>query len=87
MRLMTIDEQREVLRCLVSAEFWADMSRIDSICYGGNARQFGEQREYAARVIGAFPKDIRDAYDAELRKAKADVLRSKADAIERGAHQ
>lgn len=84
MRLLTLDEQREILRCLSRAHFWADMMVIDCICYGGDVRKYGDQKEYAAMVIGAFPKDIREAFIAEQNKVRADELRKKADAIERG---
>jgi hypothetical protein len=87
MRQMTIDEQREILGKLVHSRFWADMMCMDAVCYGGNVEGYRDQREYAKQVIEAFPKDIRDAYDAELRRVKADKLRADADAIERGAHQ
>jgi len=87
MRQMTIDEQREVLGKLAHSKFWADMMCMDAICYGGDVEGYRDQREYAQKVIDAFPKDIRDAYTAEQRKAEADKLRAKADAIERAGNQ
>jgi hypothetical protein len=87
MRQMTIDEQREVLGKLAHSKFWADMMCMDAVCYGGNIEGYRDQREYAQKVIDAFPKDIRDAYTAEMRRTEADKLRAKADAIERGEAQ
>lgn len=84
MRQMTIDEQRTVLGKLAHAKFWADMMCMDAVCYGGDVEGYRDQREYAQKVIDAFPQDIRDAYQTELRKAKADAMRAKADAIEAG---
>lgn len=82
MRQITIEEQRSILKVLVHNQFWADMMCMDTVCYGGNVELYRDQREYAKAVIGAFPKDVRDAYDAELRKVKADALRAQADEIE-----
>jgi hypothetical protein len=80
---MTIAEQRKVLGKLAHSKFWADMMCMDAVCYGGDVEGYRDQREYAKKVIDAFPKDIIDAYNAELRKAEADKLRARADEIER----
>jgi hypothetical protein len=86
MRQMTIDEQRVLIKQLHHAEFWSDMMKIDSICYGGDAEliSYRDQNSYAKEVIAAFPKDILEDYVKEVRKAEADKLRIKADNIENG---
>lgn len=84
MRQMTLDEQRKVLHAITHAHFGAGMMYADAICYGGDAKGYRQQEEFCAEVILAFPEDIREAYNAELRKQEADKLRAKADKVERG---
>ena len=86
MRRMTLAEQQKVMEALAHNRHAADMMCFDSICYGGvkEVENYRDQREYVSAVIKAFPADILKAYDAGLRKQKADELRKKADAVERG---
>lgn len=84
MRRMTVDEQRRVLSTLARNRNGADMMVFDAVCYGGQLEEYRDARDHIDRVIKAFPADIRKAYDAELRKTRADRLRAEADKIERG---
>lgn len=81
---MTIEEQQKVLAALARNRAGADMMLCDAICYGGQLEQYRDAKNYIERVIEAFPPDIRQAYDADLRKSKADKMRAQADRIERG---
>ena len=84
MRQITPDEQLAILKELSRSRFWADMMVSDAICYGGDLIGYRDQREYARRVIEAFPKDVLEEYRIELRREKANELRAQAEAIERG---
>lgn len=87
MRALTVAETRKVLTALAHNRQGADMMLFDSICYGGQLEEYRDAKQYVERVIEAFPKDVRKAYDAELRKEQADELRAKADRVERGVEE
>lgn len=85
MRTMTEAEQTKLLKTLAQHRFAADMMTFDAICYGGQLEQYRDARNHIEACIKAIPEDIRNAYDASLRKSEADKLRAKADALENGA--
>lgn len=84
MRLMTEEEQRKLLATLAHNWHAADFMTFDCVCYGGPLEQYRDAREYIDKCIKAVPADIRKQFDAEIRKAKANKLRAKADRIEAG---
>jgi hypothetical protein len=83
MRQITIEEQRKILDVLHHEAFWSGMMKMDAICYGGPIEKLGEAERYIHRVIEAFPKDVLESYNKELKKAQADKLRAQADELEK----
>ena len=79
---------REILRRLADhltrVANAADFMACDAICYGGPIEDHRDVREEALKALRVIPKNVRAEFDAEDRKAKADALRAKADAIEQG---
>lgn len=86
MRLMTEDEQRQLLTALAKNLNYATIISADEICYGSlvSSERAGKEYRYICDIAKAVPPDIIEAFNQERRKAEADKLRQKADAIERG---
>lgn len=89
MRQINLKEQKHLLEVLSRQLFYAGISSADEICYGSisSSEKAGNEYRYLAKVMEALPKDIIDAFNQEIRKAEADKLRAKANAIERGEHE
>lgn len=85
MRTMTSEEQKIVLEALSSALWSASMENMDDVLYGSiqSCEKSGREMRAVERIIKAVPKDIIDAFNKSLRKAKADKLREQADRIEK----
>lgn len=80
---LTDAQVQKILDALAQDKFGAEMMSMDAICYGGDCAKLGEDVRHIERILKAFPKKTIDAYNARLRKEKADKMRAEADAIER----
>ena len=81
---LTTEQVRQVLDAVAHDKSAAEMMQCDAICYGGDVRKLSDDVRHLERILKAFPKETIDAYNAALRKDKANELRAEADKIERG---